>query len=260
MTQRELEVEGAGIPCLVPVSALPSPQQRELPAGLREQLELAFVRVPGPPEDPVTGLERIREAYGRERVGLLGTSIWGLLASAYARRHPEHVAFLVLVGTPPHMAGLEDAQRRHWEEFASEAKKALLERRLCELEEQGGEEASVAANARAWAPMGWYDADFDPAPLLEGIEIDHERTAATVRAFSSVSLPAVLPQLGCPVLRIHGAHDYIVPPSLWDAHAALAPHVTARIFERSAHHPAYEEPERFAKELLEWIAAARDRG
>jgi pimeloyl-ACP methyl ester carboxylesterase len=165
---------------------------------------------------------------------------------------------VVLVGTPPHMAGLEDAQHRHWEEFASDEKKALLERRLCELEELGGAEASVAANARAWAPMGWYDADFDPGPLLEGIVIDHDHTAAVVRGFSSVSLPAVLPQLSCPVLRIHGAHDCIVPPSLWDAHAALAPHVTSRIFERSAHHPAHEEPERFAKELLEWIAGVLD--
>lgn len=257
---REVEIEGTGVPCLVPVSALPSPQQRELPAGLRDQLELVFVQPPGPPEDPVAGLERIREQCGRDRVGVLGSSIWGLLAAAYARRFPEHVSFVVLVGTPPHMAGLEDAQRRHWEDFASPEQKALLERRLCELEEQGGEEASVAANARAWAPMGWYDTDFDPGPLLEGIEIDHERTAATVRAFSSVSLPAVLPQLGCPVLRIHGAHDYIVPPTLWDMHRDLGPHVSVRIFTSSAHHPAHEEPERFQKELLEWIAGVQDRG
>jgi proline iminopeptidase len=197
-------------------------------------------------------LEAARESSGRERVGLLGTSVWGLLATAYARRFPERTAFLVLVGAPPHAAGLEDAQRTHWEAAASPELKELLERRLRELEESG-EEETVAVNARAWAPMGWFDPEFDPTELLAGIEIDHDKVNAIVRAFASISLPAVLPQLECPVLRIHGAKDYIVPNQLWSAHQALGPHVTSRIFERSGHHPPCEEPERFVSELLAWV-------
>lgn len=254
MTPGSFVVEGAGTTCLVPVPGLPSPQQRELAAGLRDHLELVFVHPEGPPEDPVETLEHAREACACERVGLLGTSIWGLLAVAYARRFPEHSSFVVLVGTPPHAAGLEDAQRAHWESTASAELKELLERRLAELEGSGGEE-TVAANARAWAPMGWFDPHFDPSELLEGIEVDHERTNATVRSFAAISLPAVLPRLECPVLRIHGAHDYIVPAPLWEDHRALGGNVTAKLFERSGHHPAYEEAERFERELLEWIDA-----
>ena len=249
-------VEGTGTSCLVPVPALPSPQQRELPAALRDDFELVFVHPDGPPLDPVDTLERAREASGAERVGLLGTSIWGLLCVAYARRFPAHAAFVVMAGTPPHAAGLEDAQRAHWDANATDELKALLEKRLCELEESD-EEETVASNARAWAPMGWFDADFDPTELLGGLEVDHERMNATVRAFASISLPAVLPRLECPVLRIHGAHDYIVPPPLWDAHADLGAHVTTRIFERSGHHPCCEEPDRFASEVRDFAAKAR---
>ena len=254
MTPGAFVVEGTGTTCLVPVPALPSPQQRELAPGLRDHLELVFVRPEGPREDPIETLERAREACACERVGLLGTSIWGLLAIAYARRFPERTSFVVLVGTPPHASGLEDAQRAHWESMASTELKELLERRLCELEDSD-EEETVATNARAWAPMGWFDPEFDPTELFEGIEVDHEQTNTTVRSFSSISLPAVLPRLECPVLRIHGAHDYIVPPSLWDGHQALGAHVTSQIFEQSGHHPSYEEPARFERELLEWIDA-----
>jgi pimeloyl-ACP methyl ester carboxylesterase len=246
-------LEGSGTTCLVPVPALPSPQQRELPAGLRDDLELVFVHPEGPPLDPVDTLERAREACGADRVGLLGTSIWGLLCAAYARRFPAQTAFVVMAGTPPHAAGLEDAQRAHWEATATPELKALLEQRLCELEESG-EAETVARNARAWAPMAWFDPEFDPSELLEGIEVDHEQTNATVRGFASISLPAVLPRLECPVLRVHGAFDYIVPPTLWDAHPDLGAHVTVRIFERSGHHPWHEEPDRFARELRDWIA------
>lgn len=251
---RKLVIEGKGAACLVPVPAIPSPQQRELSASLRERLELIFVRPEGPPEDPVETLERAREACGCERVGLLATSIWGLLAVAYARRYTERASFVVIVGTPPHAAGLEDAQRAHWESTASPELKERLERQLCELEESG-EEETVARNARAWAPMGWFDPDFDPSELLRGVAVDHEETNATVRSFASISLPAVLPRLECPVLRIHGAHDYIVPAALWDNHQTLGSHVTSKLFERSGHHPSYEEPERFERELLEWIDA-----
>ena len=220
---------------------------------LRDHLELIFVHPAGPPEDPVEALDAARHVSGRERVGLLGTSVWGLLAAAYARRFPGRTAFLVLVGTPPHAAGLEDAQRTHWESEASPELKALLERRLRELEDSD-EEETVTANARAWAAMGWFDSEFDPSKLLAGIEIDHETNDAIVRSFASTSLPVVLPQLECPVLRLQGAHDYIVPPPLWDSHQALGSHVTSKIFEKSGHHPSYEEPERFDRELLKWIA------
>jgi cardiolipin-specific phospholipase len=51
----------------------------------------------------VDGLERWRRAVGLERMVLMGHSLGGYLAVAYAERHPEHVERLILVsavGTP----------------------------------------------------------------------------------------------------------------------------------------------------------------
>lgn len=252
MTPGSFFVEGDGAACLVPVPAIPSPQQREFPPALREELELVFVHPEGPPRDPVDTLERVRQAVGVERVGLLGTSIWGLLCAAYARRFPAHTAFVVLVGTPPQTAGLEDAQRAHWEDHASAELKALLDKRLQALDQSQTEE-TVASNARAWAPMGWFDPLHDPSEMLDGIEIDREQTNATVQTFASISLPVLLPQLECPVLRVHGTSDNIVPPPLWEKHGSMGNHVVTKTFERSGHHPPCEEPKRFVHELHEFL-------
>ncbi len=248
--------EGRGTPCFVPVPALPSPQQRELSQNLRRHLELVFVLPDG---DPVEALDAARATCGYERIGLLGFSMYGVLCGAYAQRFPEHAAFLVTVGTPPALRDLEEAaQWAYWDANAEPERKRLLAAGRAAFDESSVlAPDQYAANAKAWAAMGWCDPHFDPSELFAGIAVDRPRQAEVVAGLTDISLPALLPALECPVLRVHGAHDFVVPPALWAGHEDLGDHVTVCTFDQSGHHPSHEEADRFDSELLKWISAHR---
>ena len=60
--------------------------------------------------------------------------------------------------------------------------------------------------------------------------------------------------LKVPIFIALGRHDYVVPHVLWDGVGEKLPHATVQIFERSGHQPFFEEPDRFAVALTDWMA------
>ena len=63
----------------------------------------------------VDAIETWREALGLETMVLVGHSIGGYIAAAYAERHPERIARLILAspaGVPTPPAGLAEAQAK----------------------------------------------------------------------------------------------------------------------------------------------------
>jgi proline-specific peptidase len=60
----------------------------------------------------VVELEELRRQLGFDRMLLLGHSWGGMLAPAYAAKHPDRVAGLVLAGTSPDWQGFTDAAQR----------------------------------------------------------------------------------------------------------------------------------------------------
>ena len=60
--------------------------------------------------------------------------------------------------------------------------------------------------------------------------------------------------LRVPIFVAHGRYDYAVPYVLWDGVADALPDATLQIFEHSGHQPFFEEPDRFAEVLSEWMA------
>jgi len=114
----------------------------------------------------VDGLESWRAALGLEKMVLLGHSIGGYLAVAYAERHPERVARLVLaspVGVPHPPAELDEAQS----EFP------LVARVAFGLWRRGFSPFTLAKLGLARTMMGRYvnnrfgDEPWIPKPLLE---------------------------------------------------------------------------------------------
>ena len=58
---------------------------------------------------------------------------------------------------------------------------------------------------------------------------------------------------GVPLLAITGSHDFIVPPSLWQAHPAPFRAMTWHCLERCGHTPQLEVAEEFERHLLAWL-------
>ncbi|WP_437507473.1 alpha/beta fold hydrolase [Sorangium sp. So ce1099] len=63
--------------------------------------------------------------------------------------------------------------------------------------------------------------------------------------------------LRVPLLSAHGRHDYTVPCALWEGVVPTWPDATLHLFEQSGHQPFFEEPERFAAAVTDWMSRQR---
>lgn len=71
-------------------------------------------------DDYAGDLEALVEAWGLERFALIGLSMGGMNAIAYAARHPERVTHLVPVDIPPAIKREASPMREQWKRVAEE--------------------------------------------------------------------------------------------------------------------------------------------
>ncbi len=253
---------GKGPPCLVPTAIGTQPYEQLMPPALSERLTLAFVDLRGGGEstgDPTEltfdllaeDLEAIRMDLGAERVAVLGHSILGALAIEYGRRRPRSVSHVIIAGTPPFgsMSRLSAEAAACFEEDASEERKQALRANLAGLPEG----ATLGQLMLAQTPARFFDARFDAAPLFAGA-VARPRLLTHIMSSMTAAwdITAGADSLRVPLLITHGRYDYTVPCRLWEGVADRLPAATLRIFERSGHHPFFEEPEAFARTVTEW--------
>jgi proline iminopeptidase len=254
---------GSGPTCLVLCGIGTKPYETQTPPQLSDRLRLVYVdlrgsgRSTGEPTDLTfdllaDDLEAIRTHLGLERVAVLGHSILGLLAIEYARRCPESVSHVIVVGTPPtgDMAQVAARAAAFFEEDASEDRKRALRDRLAELPTG----ASRLDALLAQTPKRFFDARFDAAPLFAETV---PRPQLLMHVMGTLA-PTWDVTVGSSALRVpmfvaHGRYDYVVPHVLWDGIPAKLPNATWRMFEKSGHQPFFEEPEPFALVLADWM-------
>lgn len=261
-------IRGRGLPALVVGSSIYYP--RTFSEGIDDALQLHFVDArhfahqvgPVDPARPVLeryimDIETARDYLGLQRVVLIGHSHHGNLACAYARRFPDRVSHLVLIGSPPgNVETTVRAAEGYWEGHASHRRKAMLHRRRKALHSAtSAPPPSYVAQYVADAPKYWYRPDYDAAHLWDGVpvhlpEIERFRGCFT-GAYSLVGKG--LPQ-GVSMLVVMGRHDYAVPHVLWEQ---LLPMLDGRLsyelFARSGHTPQLEQARRFEDVLLAWL-------
>jgi pimeloyl-ACP methyl ester carboxylesterase len=162
---------------------------------------------------------------------VLGASFGGMVALAYATRHPTHASKLVLVSTAA--AGDEYLERRVelFERFGGPEVGALARRRL--LEEQGHpDQASVQAWVRLAMPH-YTRIPRDPDMARRAVNRPEVLQWFTRPGGESHSFNffADLDRIQCPTLVLGGEDDPIHPiESQADIAAALPPHLVR--FER----------------------------
>lgn len=262
-------VEGQGTPAIVIGSAVYYP--RTFSQNLRKSLRLIFVDHRGfaktdkdlQPTDysldvVLDDIDLVRRHFGHDKVIVIGHSGHGYMALEYAKRYPQHVSHVVMIGTgPSHSAAHHEASERYWQESVCPERKAKLASDLALLPaeiEAAPEKRFVTFCIRLGA-KSWYDHTFDAAPLWEGVHVnmpvfDH----LWGETFRDIDIRQGLEQLDAPVFLALGRYDYLVAPyATWDPYRSSFKDLTVRVFERSGHTPQLEESELFDAELLKWL-------
>jgi proline iminopeptidase len=183
-----------------------------------------------------------------------------LLALEYAKKYPQQVTHVVMIGISPNL-GPENAAmaERNWEESVWPERKEALAARIREFPDEKlaklpPSERFVKWNVRR-APRSWFDFHFDSSSLWQGISPN----MPILDFFYGVALRDLditkgLEAFNLPLFLALGRFDYIVAPvGSWEPMRPKFKHLTVRIFERSGHSPQYEEASLFDAETLKWL-------
>ncbi len=206
-------------------------------------------------------IERVRDQLNLGRIIIIGHSGNAFMALEYAKKYPEHVSHVVMLGTGPSFSDINtQAVEQYWQESVWPERKAALEQNLKRYPDALLNELTPGqrfiANYIRLGPKIWFDFNFDSSPLWANISlnmpmIDHVWGVV----FRDIDITQGLENFNKPVFLGLGRYDFIVaPPNSWDTIRPKFKNITVRVFEHSGHTPPYEEPNLFDQELLAWLS------
>jgi proline iminopeptidase len=240
---------------------------RYFPQSLREHFEIVFCDlrqwVRTPDGFDITAINRdtfsddveaVRQAVGFDRPIVAGQSQHGGIALEYARRYPGSVRGVVAVAAVPPLGSGEGLESREDfcrrdadpERLAAHARNMATRRVPASVEtSQDFIDQYVSNDA-----VNWYDFTFDCSPLWEGIYVN---PSVMGQLFEPEGLGGYqLDALELPVFLALGRYDYGIPFYLWDQPKTKLSSLHYKLYEKSGHHPPYEQPEEFTADLVEW--------
>jgi proline iminopeptidase len=199
--------------------------------------------------DQIADLDALRAHLGFQRMDVLGHSWGGVLAMAYAARHPDRIEHLIVCdsGAPK----WDDTKFLFRDLFpdVTERQDAL------QFAEQQGDTAAMNADFREYQSM----LACDPARrdvLRNGrMPMFSASVNATLIAdLHQIDLSPELPKFAFPTLVLTGRFDANVAPSAaWKIHR-LVPQSEFTVFEHSGHLPFYEEPAAFIARVERFLS------
>jgi pimeloyl-ACP methyl ester carboxylesterase len=187
-------------------------------------------------------VEQIREALdaaGLRRAAICGVSYGGLIASAFAARHPERVSALVLVSALP-PSWKPDARARFYMRAPRLLAPLFLIASLRMYREIAAAHQGFASGTRAAAHHAWRVVTHMLSPV---------RTARRARLLSGIDLEAELAPLRLPTLVLTGesALDRVVPVRATQEYVRLWPHAQLVTLERTGHLGLITRADEFAR-------------
>ena len=218
----------------------------ELAGRLGPRLRVHVPDLPGygaaPACAPYT-LEGIAAAVARSapaRCHVVGWSLGGEIALAWARRTPHQVQRLALIGTTPCFTSKPGWPCAAAPALLREFGRSLAADRAGTLARFAAVQAKGDARARRFASV--------MRQLSEGSATD-EVLAAGLDVLAGADLRRELPRVRQPTLVLHGARDRIVPPVAGRRLAAALPNARFSLLRACAHAPFLSQPVRVAREL-----------
>ncbi|MEM9137702.1 MAG: alpha/beta hydrolase [Cyanobacteria bacterium P01_F01_bin.42] len=96
--------------------------------------------------------------------------------------------------------------------------------------------------------------------LADFVDADYQAALGTmltaVSKDAADSMPTEFSRLPCPTLLVSGARDKIIPAEMGAKAAALNPHITHHVIERTGHFPMLEAPQQYLTRVSDFMAAA----
>jgi pimeloyl-ACP methyl ester carboxylesterase len=216
-------------------------------------------------------VELVRQRFDKQRVVLLGHSWGSAIGVLYAARHPEKVAAYVGVGQ---VADMREGERLSYEFALAQAERRGDRGALRALRKIGPPPHTVdeMLTSRRWVERfgGSFHADLstgsliwaalrtDEANLIDLIKFGQGNRFSLNHLWNelrALDLDDTVTRLGVPVVCMLGRHDWQVPAVVAARYCERIEAPWKRIvwFERSAHHPPFEEPELFNRTLVEHL-------
>jgi proline iminopeptidase len=241
--------------------------RRYFPQGLREHFDIVFCDsrqwATTPDGFDVTSItidtfaddiEAARQAAGLRRPIVVGQSQHGAIALEYARLYPEHLRGVAAVAAVPPVDG-QQAMGSAAEFFRRDADAARLAahkrnhatRRVPDVVRTSKDYADeIVANDA----MNWYDPSFDSSSLWEGVDLNLD---VVYQLFGDKALGGFrLDRLDVSTFLGLGRYDYGIPYYVWDEPKNRLTNVRYHQYDKSGHHPPYEQPDEFIADILDW--------
>jgi proline iminopeptidase len=200
-------------------------------------------------EEQIADLEALRAHLGLETMDLLGHSFGGYLAIAYAARHADRVAHLVLVDSvalksseDPSLFGQvfpDTVQRQEAQGFAAAF----------------GDKDAAAESRRLRATMLFYSPENRDAYLKLSNILSFNQQVSTALGGDTerFDLNPEIRKFHMPVMVMTGRFDMSVAPvTAYKIHQAISGSRFV-VFERSGHLPFIEEPDAFVRTLEDFL-------
>jgi pimeloyl-ACP methyl ester carboxylesterase len=210
-------------------------------------------------EDYVADVEELRGHLGLDRLMLLGHSHGGVVAQAYAARHPERVERLVLASTLARFgeaqqeAMREGMEKRSGQPWYADAVAAL------EAEQEGRFSSDEAMAELVFRELPLYFAHYGAAEAgyLDTLKVETPN-ADTLKLFNreifeKFDLRGELGAIGAPTLVITGEEDFICGPVCADEIASGIKGAKKVIVGDSGHMIFIEQPEEFEREVADFL-------
>jgi len=212
----------------------------------------------------VEDLERLRQALGLGKIDVLGASYGGMVAQAYALRHPGSVRRLVLVATLFSAEGWQVGN----EILNGDIKEQLPEMWEKVLTVRGrGLRGSAPEHQAVYDPplgLSWFYDRSNEAKLPKEPDAMNSEVYFAIAGddadflvggdVSRLDFRPQLKSLKMPVLITAGRYDRAVPPRLSLQFQDYAPQARFVMFERSGHFIFIEEPGRFWEVVEDFLA------
>jgi len=199
--------------------------------------------------DQVADLEALRVRLGAEKLDLIGHSWGGYLVMAYAARHPEHVAHLVIA----------DSAAPKWGDtefiFKYVFPETLAHQGQLDFFDTLGDSTAGQESLRVYLTMLFVSTAKRDEFMARASEYRYTRNvnAALNADLAQFDMWPVLPTFRMPTLVLTGRYDMNVAPSTaWRIHRAI-PGSRWEVFEQSGHLPYFEEPEKFQRVIEDFL-------